>query len=68
MFVCAQPVLASTPDPAAPGLLRLRDLRKELIAAESELGPEVLETFATLPLHSSAEERVVAAILGMSDR
>ncbi|PYG03262.1 Superfamily II DNA/RNA helicases, SNF2 family [Thioalkalivibrio sp. ALE21] len=50
------------------GVLRLRDLRKELIEAESELGPEVLEAFASLPLQSSAEERVVAAILGMPDR
>ncbi|WP_038036283.1 SNF2-related protein [Thioalkalivibrio sp. AKL17] len=50
------------------GFLRLRDLRKELIEAESELGPEVLEAFASLPLQSSAEERVVAAILGMPDR
>ncbi|WP_020146594.1 helicase-related protein [Thioalkalivibrio sp. ALJ15] len=50
------------------GFLRLRDLRKELIEAEAELGPEVLEAFATLPLHSSAEERVVAAILGMPVR
>ena len=48
--------------------LRLRDLRKELIEAEAELGPEVLEAFSILPLHSSAEERIVAAILGMPVR
>ena len=33
------------------------DLRDELIDSESELGPEVLEAFAALPQHSSAEER-----------
>lgn len=46
--------------------MRLSKLRPVLIEVEHELGPQVREHFAMLPLQSATEDRVIAAILGFS--
>lgn len=49
--------------------LLLRDIRAEVIAREAQLGDEVIERLArtALPAQSTPAERVVAAIVGMTE-
>ncbi|WP_242510206.1 helicase-related protein [Halorhodospira halophila] len=50
------------------GPMRLRTLRPALIDAERELGPQIRERFTQIPLRGAAEDRVIAAILGVRSR
>ena len=46
--------------------LLLKDIRRDLIAEEATLGPQILEKFGVFPVLSSPEERISACILGVT--
>ena len=47
--------------------LLLRDIRREVIAHEETLGPRLIESFTSNPVHArpSPDERIIAAIVGI---
>lgn len=45
--------------------LLLRDIRGDIIEREGQIGPRVLEEFQSFPLLPSADERIIACILGL---
>lgn len=46
--------------------LLLKDIRRDLIAEEATLGPQILEKFRAFPVLSSPDERISACILGVT--
>lgn len=47
------------------GMLLLRDLRRDLIADEAELGAKLLQAFRRFPLMPAPDERISACIVGV---
>lgn len=45
--------------------LLLKDIRRELLAGEDFLGPQIVEKFRAFPVLPSLEERISACILGV---
>ena len=46
--------------------LLLKDIRRELIAEEATLSPQILKKFHVFPVLSSPDERISACILGVT--
>ncbi|WP_430009755.1 SNF2-related protein [Methylophaga lonarensis] len=46
-------------------LLLLKDIKKDLIAREDTLGPELIEAFSVFPRQQNIDERIIACIIGV---
>jgi hypothetical protein len=46
--------------------LLLKDIRKDLLAREGDLGPGVVAAFGSFPLLPPPDKRIVACIIGVA--
>jgi hypothetical protein len=45
--------------------LLLKDIRRDLIAREDSLGPQIIQKFRAFPVLEAPDERITACILGV---